>query len=49
MKHRLTVTDPQGPETPDMYKPVPFFMSDRGYGMFIHTSAPVPATLATAT
>lgn len=41
MKHRLTVTDPQGPETPDMYKPVPFFMSDRGYGMFIHTSAPV--------
>ncbi len=41
MKHRLTVTDPQGPETPDMYKPVPFFMSDRGYGMFMHTSAPV--------
>lgn len=40
-KVNLFVTDPQGPETPDMYKPVPFFMSDRGYGMFMHTSAPV--------
>jgi alpha-D-xyloside xylohydrolase len=40
-KLNLFVTDPQGPETPDMYKPVPFFMSNRGYGMFMHTSAPV--------
>lgn len=40
-KVNLFVTDPQGPETPDMYKPIPFFMSDRGYGMFLHTSAPV--------
>jgi alpha-D-xyloside xylohydrolase len=24
-----------------MYKPVPFFMSSRGYGMFVHTSAPL--------
>lgn len=40
-KINLFVTDPQGPETPDMYKPVPFFMSNRGYGMFMHTSAPV--------
>ena len=40
-KVNLFVTDPQGPETPDMYKPVPFFMSDRGYGIFLHTSAPV--------
>lgn len=39
-KFNLFVTDPQGPETPDMYKPVPFFMSSRGYGMFIHSSAP---------
>jgi alpha-D-xyloside xylohydrolase len=23
-----------------MYKPVPFFMSSRGYGMFVHGSAP---------
>jgi alpha-D-xyloside xylohydrolase len=22
-----------------MYKPVPFFMSSRGYGVFVHTSA----------
>lgn len=40
-KLNLFVTDPQGPETDQMYKPVPFFMSDRGYGMFMHTSAPV--------
>ncbi len=40
-KVNLFVTDPQGPETPEMYKPVPFFMSSRGYGMFMHTSAPV--------
>ena len=40
-KVNLFVTDPQGPETPDMYKPIPFFFSNRGYGMFIHTSAPV--------
>lgn len=40
-KLNLFVTDPQGPETPDMYKPIPFFLSDRGYGMFMHTSAPV--------
>ncbi|HEY3595598.1 MAG TPA: TIM-barrel domain-containing protein, partial [Polyangiaceae bacterium] len=25
----------------EMYKPVPFFMSSEGYGMFVHTSAPV--------
>ncbi len=42
-KVHLTVTDPQGPETDQMYKPVPFFMSNKGYGMFLHTSA--PATL----
>ena len=40
-KVNLFVTDPQGPECPDMYKPIPFFMSSRGYGMFMHTSAPV--------
>lgn len=42
-KVHLTVTDPQGPESDQMYKPVPFFMSNKGYGMFLHTSA--PATL----
>ncbi|HPT43728.1 MAG TPA: glycoside hydrolase family 31 protein [Paludibacteraceae bacterium] len=40
-KLNLFVTDPQGPETDAMYKPIPFYMSSRGYGMFMHTSAPV--------
>ena len=39
----LSVTDPQGPETDGQYKPVPFFFSNRGYGIFLHTSAPVTA------
>lgn len=42
-KLNLFVTDPQGPESPDMYKPIPFFFSNRGYGMFVHTSAPLTA------
>ncbi len=40
-KVHLFVTDPQGPESDGMYKPVPFFISSRGYGVFMHTSAPV--------
>lgn len=40
-KVNLFVTDPQGPETDQMYKPIPFFMSNKGYGIFMHTSAPV--------
>ena len=40
-KVHLFVTDPQGPETDGLYKPVPFFFSNRGYGIFMHTSAPV--------
>ncbi len=40
-KVNMFVTDPQGPETDMMYKPIPFFMSNRGYGMFIHTSTPI--------
>ena len=39
-KVHLYVTDPQGPETDGMYKPVPFYFSNRGYGVFMHTSAP---------
>ncbi len=39
-KVHLYVTDPQGPETDGMYKPVPFYFSNRGYGIFMHTSAP---------
>ncbi len=42
-KVHLSVTDPQGPETDGQYKPVPFFFSNRGYGIFMHTSAPVTA------
>ncbi|MBR1546413.1 MAG: alpha-xylosidase [Prevotella sp.] len=42
-KVQLMVTDPQGPETDGQYKPVPFFFSNRGYGIFMHTSAPVTA------
>jgi alpha-D-xyloside xylohydrolase len=40
-KVHLFVTDPQSPEGDQMYKPIPFFISNRGYGMFMHTSAPV--------
>jgi alpha-D-xyloside xylohydrolase len=32
-------------QTPNMYKPVPFFLSNRGYGMFVHTSAPLTLDL----
>ena len=37
-KVHLSVT---GPETDGQYKPVPFYFSNRGYGIFMHTSAPV--------
>ena len=40
-KVHLFVTDPQGPETDGQYKPVPFYFSNRGYGIFMHISAPV--------
>ena len=40
-KLNLYVVDPQGPETPEMYKPIPFYFSNKGYGVFMHTSAPV--------
>ena len=33
--------DAMGAQSELMYKPVPFFLSSRGYGMFVHTSAPV--------
>ena len=42
-KVHLSVTDPQGPESDGQYKPVPFYFSNRGYGIFMHTSAPVTA------
>ncbi len=36
-KLNLWTSDAHGAQTPEMYKPVPFFMSNKGYGMFIHT------------
>jgi len=36
----LWANDANGVESGRMYKPVPFFLSSRGYGMFVHTSAP---------
>jgi alpha-D-xyloside xylohydrolase len=37
----LWTDDANGIETPALYKPVPFFLSSRGYGMFLHTSTPI--------
>ena len=35
------IRDGMGVQNQLQYKSVPFFMSSRGYGMFVHTSAPV--------
>lgn len=40
-KLNLWMNDPKGVMNREMYKPVPFLMSSNGYGMFVHTSAPV--------
>ena len=37
----LWTDDSNGTQNREMYKPIPFFMSSRGYGMFMHTSAPI--------
>jgi alpha-D-xyloside xylohydrolase len=37
----LWTDDANGIQNQGMYKPNPFFMSSRGYGMFIHTSSPI--------
>ena len=37
----LWTKDANGVETPDVYKPIPFFLSSRGYGVFYHTSYPL--------
>lgn len=37
----LWTDDANGVQNQGMYKPVPFFMSSRGYGMFLHTSSPI--------
>ncbi len=40
-KLNLWVKDAHGAQTSQMYKPIPFMMSSRGYGMFVHSSAPM--------
>ena len=37
----LWTDDANGIENQGLYKPVPFFMSSRGYGMFLHTTTPI--------
>ncbi|MGN6530132.1 MAG: glycoside hydrolase family 31 protein, partial [Ginsengibacter sp.] len=37
----LWACDTQSAASKQMYKPVPFFISSRGYGMFVHTTSPV--------
>src|SRR5215204_4192907 len=41
----LYAYDAYSAQTPYMYKPVPFFVSSHGYGMFVHTSAPLTLDL----
>lgn len=36
----LYLRDAMGALSKRMYKPIPFFLSSRGYGMFVHTSTP---------
>ena len=41
-QHVLVSTrDGMGTQSELMYKPIPFFLSNKGYGMFVHTSAPL--------
>jgi alpha-D-xyloside xylohydrolase len=37
----LWTDDANGVQNEAMYKPIPFYMSSRGYGIFMHTSSPV--------
>lgn len=37
----LWTDDANGVQNEAMYKPIPFFMSSRGYGVFMHTSSPI--------
>lgn len=40
-KITLWTKDANSSEGRDLYKPIPFFISSRGYGVFYHTSAPL--------
>ena len=37
----LWADDANGVQNEGMYKPIPFYMSSRGYGVFMHTSTPI--------
>ncbi len=37
----LYADDSNGTQNETMYKPIPFYMSSRGYGIFMHTSSPI--------
>ncbi|HET6648294.1 MAG TPA: TIM-barrel domain-containing protein, partial [Pyrinomonadaceae bacterium] len=37
----VSTRDGMGTQNEYMYKPIPFFLSSNGYGMFVHTSAPL--------
>ena len=37
----LFTDDANGVQNETMYKPIPFYMSSRGYGVFMHTSSPI--------
>lgn len=37
----LWTDDANGTQNETMYKPIPFFMSSNGYGIFMHTSSPI--------
>ena len=37
----LWTTDANGIQNQKMYKPIPFFLSSSGYGMFMHTTTPI--------
>ena len=39
-KLNLFTADTQSTASQQMYKPIPFFFSNKGYGMFVHTSTP---------
>ena len=43
----LWTDDANGIENQGMYKPIPFFMSSRGYGMFMHTTTPITCDFGT--
>lgn len=39
----LCTDDANGIQNESMYKPIPFYMSSNGYGVFMHTSTPITA------